>query len=201
MDTIKIWNDNPSELQLRDAIEALRIGEIIIIPTDTIYALACDALNVKAIDSLCRLKGINPEKSELSIICDGISMASEYTRIDNSAYGIIKPNVPGPFTFLLPASRKLPRAFRGRKTVGVRIPECATSRAVAEQLGNPLMVTTIKFDDHDYGRNPELIAENYEGRVAMMIEGEEGDIVPSTIVDLSDGEPEVVREGKGILKF
>lgn len=199
MKTIKIWSDSPSDNQLDEICDALDSGEIAIIPTDTVYGIVCDALNPKAIDRICRLKGMNPDKTHLSIICSGISMASEYARIDNSAYSVIKDNVPGPFTFLLRAASVLPKAFKGRKTVGVRIPDCATSLKIVERLGRPIMNTSIDFDDDDYAVSPSLIAESYEGKVDLMVEGEDGGTEFSTIVDLTSGTPEIVREGKGEL--
>ncbi len=198
MKTIKIWNDLPSDRQLNEICRDLEMGALMIIPTDTIYAIVCDALNPKAIDRLCQLKRINPEKTNLSAICYDISMAAEYSRIDNQGFKILKENTPGPFTFLFKSASTLPKAFKGRKTVGIRIPDNNTCRLIAERLGHPLLTTSIEYEDEDYARNPELIAEAYNDKVETFIEGEEGDIVPSTIVDLTSGEPEIIREGKGI---
>lgn len=197
MKTIKIWNDNPSEKQLDEICGELTEGKIAVIPTDTLYGIACDALNSKAIDKICRLKGINPEKTNLSIICSDISMAAEYARFDNYAFKLLKEYTPGPFTFLFRSASSLPKAFKGRKTVGIRIPDNELCRRLAERLGHPLLTTSIEFDDEDYARNPELVAENYEGKADIMVEGNEGDTQPSTIIDCTGSEPEVVREGKG----
>ena len=199
MKNIKIWNDDPSEKQLNEICQVLKEGELIILPTDTLYAIACDALNPKAIERLCALKGINPNKTNLSIICSDISMASEYTRFDNYAFKLLRDNTPGPFTFLFKAASSLPRVFKGRKTVGVRIPENKLCRKLAKNLGNPLLSTSIKYEDDDYAKNPELIKEAYEGKVDLIVEGEEGGTIPSTIVDCTGAEPEIIRMGKGEL--
>ena len=199
MKTIKIWNDSPSDRQLDEICNFLREGEIMIMPTDTIYGIACDALNPKAIDRLCRLKGINPEKTNLAVICSDISMAAEYTRFDNASYRLLRDNTPGAFTFLFKAAPTLPKAFKGRKTVGVRIPDSNLCRLIAERLGHPLLTTSIEYDDDDYAINPGLIADAYTDKVDLFIEGEEGDTVPSTIIDCTGDSPEVIREGKGEL--
>lgn len=200
MKTIKIWNDSPSERQLQEITEEIKAGKLAIIPTDTLYAICCDALNIKAIERVCKLKGINPEKTNLSIICSDISMAAQYARIDNEAFRILKENTPGPFTFIFRAASSLPKAFKGRKMVGVRIPDLELPRLLAQYLENPLLSTSIEFDDDDQAREPGLIADRYAGSIDTFVEGEEGGSIPSTIVDLSDGEPQIIREGKGELR-
>lgn len=198
MKSIKIWNDEISLQQARELAELLRQGCLMIAPTDTLYAICCDALNRKAIEALCRIKGINPDKSNLSVICSDLSMAAEYARFDNAAFRLIKENTPGAFTFLCKAASSLPAEFKRRKIVGIRIPDSQAVREIAKALGNPLLTTSIQFDDDDYARNPELIAENYEGRVDLILSGEDGDTEPSTIIDCTGREPEIIREGKGI---
>ncbi len=197
MKTIKIWSDNPSEKQLREITEALQNGEVIIIPTDTLYGIACDSLNAKAIERICRIKNINPAKNTLSILCDDISMASEYSRYDNYAFKMLKELTPGPYTFIFKTSSTLPKAFKDRKNVGVRIPANETTRRIVEMLGRPLMNASIDYEDEDYAINPELIAEKYEHEVDMIVEGEDGEMEPSTIIDCTGREPEVIRYGKG----
>lgn len=197
MKTIKIWNDSPSERQLDEIAENLEEGKLMIFPTDTLYAIGCDALNVKAIDRICGLKGINPEKSNLSIICSDISMAAEYCRIEDAGYRLLKDYTPGPFTFLFRASSKLPRAFKGRKIVGIRIPDSVTDREIAARLGHPVLTTSIEFEDEDYAVNPGLIAESYEGKTEFMVEGDEGSTEVSTIIDCTGNEPIIIRDGKG----
>lgn len=194
MNTVKIWNDNPSEKQLDDITAILDDGQTAIIPTDTMYALVCDAMNMRAIERICKLKGINPEKTNLSILCADISMASEYARIDNKGFAIMKNETPGPLTLLFRTVSNLPRAFKNRKTVGVRIPANETARRIAERLGRPLLTTTIQYEDEDYAVNPELIAEAYEGRIDLMVDGGQGGTVQSTIIDCTGNEPVVVRE-------
>ena len=195
METQKIYNDNIAENQVARAVEILKEGGVVLVPTDTLYAVACDALNSKAIEKVCRLKGINPEKTNLSILCSDISMASEYAKFDNKAFKILKENTPGPFTFLFRAASSLPRAFKNRKIVGIRIPDNEAVRKIVTALGNPLLSTSISFEDDDYAVNPDLIEETYEGDVDFMIKGEEGGITPSAIIDCTLEEVEVVREG------
>lgn len=197
MKRIKIWNDSPSDKQIDEICSMLEHGEIGIFPTDTIYGICCDALNSKAIDRICRLKGINTEKANLSIVCADIAMAAEYSKINNKAFQIIKEHTPGPYTYLLNTVSSLPKAFKGRKIVGIRIPENKSIREVAARLNHPLMTTSIEFNEDDFAVNPELIAENYESKVDFIVEGEEGGIIPSTIVDLTQNEIEIIREGKG----
>lgn len=197
MKIIKVWNDDPSDRQITELTDLLKVGEIAIIPTDTLYAIACDALNQKAVERLCKIKGINPDKTNLSIICDDISMASEYARYDNYAFHLMRQYAPGPFTFLFKAAASLPKVFKRRKNVGVRIPSNNVCRDVVKKLGNPLLVTSIEYADEDYGRNPELIMEAYDRQVDIMVDGGEGGLMPSTIVDCRGSEAEVVREGLG----
>ena len=199
MKTIKIWSDSPSERQLDEIASELEAGEIMVFPTDTLYAIGCDALNVKAIDKICRIKGINPEKSNLSIICSDISMAAEYCRIENFGFRLLRDYTPGPFTFLFRASSTLPKAFKGRKVVGIRIPDCRTDLEIVKRLGHPVLTTSIEYEDEDYAINQELIAEAYSDKADIFVEGEEGSTEPSTIVDCTGNEPEIVRQGKGIL--
>lgn len=195
METIKIWNDDPSERQTADIAAALEEGKIVIMPTDTLYGITCDALNPKAIETICRMKHINPEKSNLSILCSDIAMAADYAKIDNQCFRLLKDNTPGPFTFLFRALHSLPKAFKGRKIVGVRIPDSTTARMVVEALGHPVLSTSIEYEDEDYARNPELIAETYDTRADLMVEGEDGGRIPSAIIDCTGSEPEIIREG------
>lgn len=199
MNTIKIWNGSASPNQLRDISIRLKEGELAIIPTDTMYAIVGDALNMRSVERLCRLKGINPEKTNLSVICSDISMASEYSRIENYIFRMMKQNCPGPFTFLLKAASTLPKAFKGRKVVGIRIPDYEFDRQLAEYLGNPLITTTIEYEDEDYAVNQDLIAEAYYNKVEIMVDGGEGSTGLSTVVDCTAAEPEVIRQGIGEL--
>lgn len=200
MKTIKIWNDEPSERQLDEITRDLQAGDTMIWPTDTLYGIACDALNMKAIDKICRLKGINPEKTNLSIVCSDISMAAEYARFSNEVYMMLRRNTPGAFTFLCRAASSLPRAFKGRKIVGIRIPDCRTDLAIVSRLGHPVLTTSIEYDDEDYAVEPSLIAETYADRIDMLLESERGNIEESTIVDCTGPEITVVRQGAGELE-
>lgn len=199
MNTIRIWNGSASPNQLRDISIRLKEGELAIIPTDTMYAIVGDALNMRSVERLCRLKGINPEKTNLSVICSDISMASEYSRIENYIFRMMKQNCPGPFTFLLKAASTLPKAFKGRKVVGILIPDYEFDRQLAEYLGNPLITTTIEYEDEDYAVNQDLIAEAYYNKVEIMVDGGEGSTGLSTVVDCTAAEPEVIRQGIGEL--
>lgn len=197
MKIIKSWDNNVSDRQIREICRDLENGMTMILPTDTIYGIACDALNGKAIEKICRLKGINPAKTHLSIICSDISMAAEYARFDNEVFRLLRDNTPGPFTFLCKAAPTLPKAFKGRKTVGVRIPDNPLPREIAALLGHPLLTTSIEYSDTDHAINPGLISEAYNDLVDIFIEGKDGDTVPSTIIDCTVNPPEIIRVGKG----
>lgn len=201
MKILKVFENNPNPKFLDMAVEALRDGDIVIYPTDTLYAIGCDALNNSAINKICKLKGINPDKTNLSIICDGISMAAEYARFDNRQFKVLKTNLPGPFTFILPSSSSLPKVFKGRKTVGIRVPKNNVAVELVRRLGNPILSTTISYTDDDYAVNPELIAETYADSAAYLLDGGDGGLIPSTVVDMTSGELEIVREGKGDLIY
>lgn len=201
MKRIKIWNDKPSDRQMQEVCKEVEQGKIIIMPTDTIYALACDALNSKAIDKICHIKGINPDKTNLSIICSDISQASEYARFSDYGFKLMKQLCPGPFTFLFKTVSKLPKEFKGRKIVGIRIPDNNFDVKLAEVLGHPLLTTSVKIEDEDYAINPDLIAEAYDGKADIMIEEEDGLLEPSTVIDCTGDEPVIVRQGKGIVNL
>lgn len=197
MRIVKIWGDELAERQLHEISRDLKEGNIIISPTDTLYAIMCDALSPKAIEAVCKLKGINPEKSNLSIICSDISMAAEYASFNNTTFKLLKELTPGPYTFLCKAAHSLPAPFKRRKIVGVRIPDFTASRQLAAALGNPLLTTSIRYQDEDYAVNPELIEEAYNERVDLMIQGPDGGTEPSTIIDCTGPDFEIIREGKG----
>lgn len=195
METIQIYNDHIADNQVEKVVEILKEGGIIVLPTDTIYAVACDALNPKAIEKVCKLKGINPEKTNLSILCDDISMVSDYAKFDNYAFKLMKDNTPGPFTFLFRTASSLPRAFKGRKIVGVRIPDNETVNKIVTSMGNPLLSTSILYKDEDYAVNPDLIEEEYEDKVDLIIKGKEGGLQSSAIIDCTSGSLEILRDG------
>lgn len=201
MKTIKLYNGQASDRQLQEISRDLANGDTMIWPTDTIYGIACDALEPKAIEKICKLKGINPEKELLSIVCSDIAQAAEYAKIDNTTFKLMKELTPGPYTFICRAASTLPKAFKGRKTVGIRIPDNATCLAIVERLGHPVMTTSIEFDDDDEGSNPGLISERYENRVNMFLEGENGLTEPSTVIDCTaasaSNPPTLIRPGLG----
>ena len=181
-----------------DAVRILRDGGVGIYPTDTVYALGCDALNNRAIERLCRLKGINLDKQLLSVVCASISQAAEYARIDNRAFRLMKDNLPGPFTFILPSASSLPKVFKGRKSVGVRVPDNAIALALAESLGNPVMTTSVSVENDDDIISPDALELAYRHDADLLIDAGEGGSVVSTIIDCLDSSaPEILRQGLG----
>lgn len=202
MKTLRVYPTSINDKYITEAADELHSGSLILYPTDTLYAIGCDAMNQGAIERLCKLKGINPQKNTLSIICNDISQASEYARIDNKAYSILRHNCPGPFTFILPSSPTLPKAFKGRRQVGLRIPDNPIPRALATELGHPLLTTSITTDgltEEEISMPDEIMMRHINaGNVALMIDGGNGLSQPSTIVDLTDSSsPEIIREGAG----
>ena len=199
---LKIYPDNPQENYMNEVIKTLQDGGLIIYPSDTVYALGCDIYNVKAMEKLARLKNTTLDKAQFSIICNNLSHLSEFTRpIETSTFRLLKSKIPGPFTFILEANKNLPLAYKGKKTVGIRVPDHPIPQLIVEKLGHPSASTSIKDDDEviEYSTDPELIAEKYDHLVDIVIDSGYGDNVASTIVDLTSGEPEILREGKGIL--
>ncbi len=203
MKSLKFYPTNINRRYIDETVLALRDGKLIIYPTDTLYAIGCDALNNRAIEKICRIKGINPAKQLLSIVCSDISQAAEYARIDNNAFWLMRSNLPGPFTFILPAATTLPKAFKGRHTVGVRIPDNDIARAIADALGNPLLSTSVSIDRLEGYETvePLSLAIQYEDTVDLLVDGGTGSTGQSTIVDCLDSSyPEITREGTGTLR-
>lgn len=199
MKRINIPNGRLSDRQLDEINDTLINDGVIIWPTDTMYGIACSALSPKGIEKVCRIKGINPAKTNLSIACSSISQAADYGHFDNAVYRLLRDNTPGAFTFLCRSSSKLPKVFKGRKVVGIRIPDSEVALSVIDRHGAPLLTTSVEYKDEDYARNPELIGEAYEDQIDLIIEGDEGDIGVSTVVDCTGSEPEIIRQGKGTL--
>ena len=191
--------NNINTRYIDEIVDCLRDGGIIVYPTDTVYALGCDALNNQAIERICAIKLMKSAKTNLSIICDDISQVAEFAKFDNKQFRMMKANLPGPFTFILPALSKLPKAFKGRRTVGIRIPDNEVARAIVRTLGRPILTTSVPGDDEDYRCEPGLMAESFESRVDIVIDSGRGQLMPSTIVDCTGDEPEVTRLGKGKL--
>ena len=199
---VRIYPENPNEKEILKIVEVLKNGGVIIYPSDTVYALGCDITNYKAMERVAKIKNIKLEKNTFSIVCNDLSHLSDYTKpIDTSTFKILKRAFPGPYTFVLPAINNMPKAFKKRKTVGIRVPDNSITRRIIELLGNPLVSSSIYDEDEviEYTTDPELIHEKWDDLVDVVIDGGYGDNVASTVIDLSDGEPVVLREGKGSL--
>ncbi|MDR2955600.1 MAG: threonylcarbamoyl-AMP synthase [Prevotella sp.] len=198
---IKLYEENPNQKEIDKIVKVLQDGGLIIYPTDTVYAIGCDALNVRAVEEICKMKDINPAKSNLSIICYDLSNISEYARVDNATFKLMKKNLPGAFTFILNTTSSLPKIYKNKKTVGIRVPDNNIIRQLVHELGNPILTTSIKDDDEvvEYTTDPELIYEKYQDMVNVVIDGGYGGIEGSTVVDCTGDEPEIIRQGSGEL--
>ena len=199
---IKIYEDKPSEAAIKKVVEVLRNGGLVIYPTDTVYGLGCDITNSRALERIAKIKGIKLEKANFSFVCSDLSNLSDYVKqIDTATFKVLKRALPGPYTFILPGNNDLPKEFRKKKTVGIRVPDNNIAREIVKLLGNPIVSTSIHDEDEviEYSTDPELIFEKWQNKVDLVIDGGYGDNVASTIIDLTGYEPEVVREGKGSL--
>ncbi|MET2984625.1 L-threonylcarbamoyladenylate synthase [Aureibaculum conchae] len=199
---IKIYDENPNPKEINKVVEVLKKGGLVIYPTDTIYGLGCDITNAKALEKIARIKGIKLAKANLSFVCNDLSHLSDYVKqINTATFKILKRALPGPYTFILPGNNNLPKAFKNKKTVGIRVPDNSIVREIVRELGNPIVSTSIRDDDDviEYTTDPELIFEKWQKLVDIVIDGGYGDNQPSTVIDLSQDEIEVVREGKGSL--
>ena len=197
---IKIYEDKPNEAAIAKVVKVLKDGGLVIYPTDTVYGLGCDITNSRALEKIAKIKGVKLEKANFSFICHDLSNLSDYVKqIDTSTFKILKRALPGPYTFILPGNNNLPREFKKKTTVGIRIPNNSIALEIVRQLGNPIVSTSIRDEDEviEYTTDPELIFEKWQNLVDMVIDGGYGDNVGSTIIDLSGDEPIVVREGKG----
>lgn len=199
---LKIHPNNPQEHLIEEVVSALRNGKLIIYPSDTVYALGCNIFDIRAMEKLAQLKKIKLEKAHFSIICNNLSHLSEYIKpIDTATFRFLKNHIPGNFTFILEANKNLPLAYKGKKTIGIRVPDHHIPQLIVEKLGNPIASTSIRDEDEilEYSTDPELIAEKYNHLVDIVIDAGYGDNVASTIVDVTSGIPEIIRQGKGIL--
>lgn len=200
---IKIYPENPNAKAIEQVVQILRKGGIIIYPTDTVYGLGCDITNHKAIETICRMRGIKPEKANFSFVCYDLSHISDYIKpIDNATFRVLKKALPGPFTFIFNASHGVPKLLSSnKKTVGIRVPDNNIAREIVKALGNPILSTSIKDDDEiiEYSTDPELIYEKYQDLADIVIDGGYGDNIPSTVVDCTNGSFDIIREGKGDL--
>jgi len=199
---IKIYEENPNPKTVDKVINVLKSGGLIIYPTDTVYGLGCDITNVKALEKIARIKGVKLEKANFSFVCSDLSNLSDYVKqIDTSVFKILKRALPGPYTFILPGSKQLPRVFKKKKTVGIRIPDNSIALEIVKQLGNPIVSTSIRDEDEiiEYTTDPELIHEKWFSLVDLVIDGGYGGNEASTVIDFSEGTPDIIREGKGSL--
>ena len=199
---IRLFEDNPNTREILKVVEILEKGGVIIYPTDTVYAIGCDIYNVKAVQRVAQLKGVKPEKANFSMICRDLSNISEYAKVGNEVFKVMKRAVPGPFTFMLNATSKLPNVLMNRrKTIGIRVPDNPIVMAIVEELGHPLLTTSVRDDDDviEYMTDPELIYEKYEQLVDAVIDGGYGQNVASTVVDCTGGTIDIIRQGLGEL--
>lgn len=201
---IRIYEENPNPKEINKVVQVLRKGGLVIYPTDTVYGLGCDITNSRALEKIARIKGIKLAKANWSFICADLSNLSDYVRqIDTATFKILKRALPGPYTFILPGNNNLPKDFKKKKTVGIRVPDNAIAKALVEGLGNPIVSTSIRDEDEvlEYTTDPELIYEKWQNLIDIVIDGGYGDNMASTVIDLSEGEPEIIREGKGDLNI
>ncbi|MFT6337740.1 MAG: tRNA threonylcarbamoyl adenosine modification protein (Sua5/YciO/YrdC/YwlC family) [Cyclobacteriaceae bacterium] len=202
---IKLYPDNPDKNKIQQIVKVLRNGGVIIYPTDTVYGMGCDIFNSKAIDRIKRIKQLKGNKINMSFICYDLSNISEYTQsLPTPVFKLMKKTLPGPFTFILNSSNKVPKILNtSKKTVGIRVPDNNIPRDIVNELGSPIITTSIKDDDEviEYSTDPELILEKFDGLVDIVIDGGYGNITPSTVIDFTGSEPEIVREGLGDLSL
>jgi len=197
---IHIHPDNPQDRNIQMVVDCLRKGGVIIYPTDTIYGIGCDIYNADAISRICRIKGIDPKKAQFSFICSDLSHLSDYAKsVDTPVFRLLKKALPGPYTFILEASKEVPKMLKAKKdTVGIRVPENNICSAIVAALGHPIMSASLPMDGEvEYFTDPEVMQDQFEKLVDMVIDGGIGGIVPSTVIDCTDGIPKLLREGAG----
>lgn len=197
---IKIYPDNPNPAAIAKVVKILKDGGLIIYPTDTVYGLGCDITNTKALERIAKIKGVKLEKANFSFVCHDLSNISDYVKqISTPVFKLLKKALPGAYTFILPGNNSLPKEFKKKTTVGIRVPDNAIALEIVRQLGNPIVSTSIYDEDEvlEYSTDPELIFEKWQNLIDAVVDGGYGDNQPSTIIDLSGDEPVVVRVGKG----
>ncbi len=198
---VKLYEQNPDQKHINKIIDLLEHGGVIIYPTDTVYGMGCDITKARAVERVARIKGIKPDKARFSFICSDLSQLSDFAgHVNNTTFKLMKSCLPGPYTFILHASHQVPKAIKNhRKTVGIRIPDNHIILEIVRQLGHPILTTSLKIEDKilEYHTDPELIDEEYGDLVDVVIDGGYGGIIPSTILDCSGEEPELIREGLG----
>ena len=202
---IRLYEENPDPKKIRQVVEVLRDGGVIIYPTDTVYGLGCDIMQARAVEKICKIKGINPKKHNFSIVCADLSHLAQFTRvISKPVFKMMKKGLPGPFTFILEASSQVPKILHSqKKTVGIRVPNHGVPRALVEALGNPIVSSSLLHGEEDPIENstdPELIFERYQHLVDLVIDGGYGSSVPSTVLDCTGEEVQCLREGLGSLQ-
>ncbi|MFN4144325.1 MAG: L-threonylcarbamoyladenylate synthase [Runella sp.] len=201
---LQIHPQTPEPRKIQQVVNLLRQGGIVIYPTDTVYAMGCDIHNARAVERLAKIKGIKPQKNDFSFICYDLSHIADYAKVSNTAFKLMKRLLPGPFTFILEASSRVPKVLANRKTVGIRIPDHAIARQIVDELGHPIITTSIKDDADDimeYPTDPEEIFERYQYQVDMVISGGYGGIVPSTVINATDDDFEIIRQGAGVFEI
>ena len=200
---IHIHPDNPQPRLIKQVVEILKSGGIIVYPTDTIYGLGCDIFQQKAVERICRIKGVDPQKASLSFVCYDLSDLSQYAKqLDTPVYRTLKSHLPGPYTFILEASKQVPKILKTKKdTVGIRVPDNKIARCIVHELGNPILSASFPGEAVEDYTDPEIIHDHFEKQVDVVIHSGIGGIVPSTIIDYTKGEPELVREGAGEWTF
>jgi tRNA threonylcarbamoyl adenosine modification protein (Sua5/YciO/YrdC/YwlC family) len=197
---LKIHPRSPEPRKIQQVVSCLRDGGVVIYPTDTVYAMGCDIHNARAVERIARIKGIKPQKNDFSFICYDLSHIADYARVSNNAFKIMKRLLPGPFTFILEANNRVPKVLSNRKTVGIRIPDHPITRQIVHELDHPIITTSIKDDDDDfmeYPTDPEIIFERFQHQVDMVIDGGFGGLVPSTVINATTDDFEIIREGAG----
>ncbi|MBT7817091.1 MAG: threonylcarbamoyl-AMP synthase [Polaribacter sp.] len=199
---IKLYEENPNPEEIKKVVSILKKGGLIIYPSDSVYALGCDISNYKALEKVARIKGVKLDKANFSFVCESISNISSYvTHISTPTFKILKRALPGPYTFILPGNNNLPKAFKKKKEVGIRVPNNEIVLAIVRELGNPIISTSIYDEDEivEYTTDPELIYEKWGSQVDLVIDGGYGGNIPTTVINLCGDKPELIREGKGSL--
>lgn len=201
---IKLYNDNPNPRDIQRVVSIIRDGGLVIYPSDTVYALGCDITNNRALERVAKIKGVKLAKANFSFVCKDLSNLSDYVKqIDTATFKLLKRALPGPYTFILPGNNNLPTVFKKKKEVGIRVPDNSITNTIISELGNPIVSTSIYDEDEviEYMTDPELIYEKWKDLVDVVVDGGYGDNVPSTVIDLTSGDPVLIREGKGSLEI
>ena len=201
---IRVYEENPNPKEISKIVTILKNGGVVIYPSDTVYALGCDITNNKALERVAKIKGVKLAKANFSFVCKDLSNLSDYVRqIDTATFKLLKRALPGPYTFILPGNNNLPTVFKKKKEVGIRVPDNSITQEIVSQLGNPIISTSIYDEDEviEYMTDPELIFEKWGNRVDAIVDGGYGGNIASTVIDLTSGEPFLIREGKGSVEL